>query len=115
MELHTCHICLGSNVSAAYIRVAREYLTRLFPDIEFGKEVSTSPIKLANPACFTNQKACFTSILTPQELRAILKHLERRAGRTAQETIREIVRLDVDLVKYDDHILKKEDWARFFE
>lgn len=114
MKLHTCHISLGSNVSAAYIRLAREQLTCLFPDILFGREVCTLPVGLSNPAYFTNQTACFTTILTPGELRPVLKHLEKRAGRNAKEVDLEIIRLDVDLVKYDNQILKTDEWNRLF-
>lgn len=114
MNVHTCHICLGSNVSAAYIRLARELLTGLFPDIHFGKEVITAPVGLKNPAYFTNQTARFTTILTPEELSPILKHLEKRAGRTIKNVNKEVIRLDVDLVKYDDTILKNGDWERLF-
>lgn len=115
MKLHTCYICLGSNVSVAYIRMARKYLINLFPDIVFGEEFCTFPVRLSNPAHFTNQTAHFVSILTPEELRPVLKHLEKRAGRTLEEVQREIVRLDVDLVKYDYTVLKEEDWKRFFK
>ncbi len=114
MNLHTCHISLGSNVSAAYIRLAREHLTRLFPDIVFGQEIPTPPVGLSNPAYFMNQTAHFTTILTPEELRPVLKHLEKRAGRTPEEIRREIVRLDVDLVKYDQKVLKEAEWQRLF-
>lgn len=114
MKLHTCHISLGSNVSAAYIRLAREQLVALFPDILFGQEVNTLPVGLSNPAYFTNQTACFTTILAPEELKPVLKHLEKRAGRTRREVFDEIIRLDVDLVKYDDKIIKEEEWKRLF-
>ncbi len=114
MKLHTCHISLGSNVSAAYIRLARTYLEGLFPGILFGQEVYTLPVGLSNPAYFTNQTACFTTVLAPEEIRPVLKHLERRSGRSAAEVSREIIRLDVDLVKYDDRVLKAEEWRRLF-
>ena len=114
MKLHTCHISLGSNVSAAYIRLAREQLVSLFPDILFGPEINTLPVGLSNPAYFTNQTACFTTILTQAELKPVLKHLEKRAGRNPGEVANEIIRLDVDLVKYDEKILKLEEWERLF-
>lgn len=114
MNLHLCHILLGSNVSAAYVRIAREQLTRLFSDITFAPERTTLPYGLKNPACFTNQTAQFSTILSPEEIRPVLKNLERRAGRTPEEKAQEIIRLDIDLVRYDDTILKEADWELFF-
>ena len=114
MSQHTCYLTLGSNVSAAYVRVARERLTRLFPGISFGTEQQTLPVGLRNPAPFTNQTARFETILTPEEILPLLKHLETAAGRTPAEKAREIIRLDIDLVCYDQQILRPENWALFF-
>lgn len=115
MKQHICHISLGSNVSAAYIRLAKEHLLGLFPGIAFGPELCTAPIGMQhNFTPFTNQTAEFETILTEEELHSILKHLERKAGRTTEEAKKEIIKLDVDLVKYDTSILKPEDWQRLF-
>lgn len=115
MSQHTCYLTLGSNVSAAYVRLARERLTRLFPGISFGIELQTLPMGLDNPAPFTNQTARFETILTPDEIRPLLKHVEHASGRTTEEKAREIIRLDIDLVRYDQEIIKPENWELFFK
>lgn len=115
MSQHTCYLTLGSNVSAAYVRLARERLTRLFPGIRFGNEQQTLPIGLRNPALFTNQTARFETILAPDEIHPLLKHIEHAAGRTPEEKAREIIRLDIDLVRYDQKIIRPDNWKQFFE
>lgn len=115
MNQHICYLTLGSNVSAAYVRIARERLTRLFPGIRFGIEQKTLPVGLNNPAPFTNQTAQFETILTPDEILPLLKHIEHAAGRTPEEKEQEIIRLDIDLVRYDQQILRPENWKLLFE
>ena len=80
---HTCLLCMGSNLDALlHLKNAEDALQRLFPDIEWGGIVETVPEKMENPQPFLNRAARF---------------------RTS---------LDIDLLSYDQQVLKPEDWQK---
>lgn len=110
-------LCLGSNYEpAASLAFARLRLQALCPGIRFATEVRTAPIGMRlrfEP--FHNQVALFTAdAIDADAFRLRLKQIERQAGRAADDKAREIVRLDIDLLAIDDHIIKPADWQRAY-
>ncbi len=87
---------------------ARNKLKDFFPDINFEPARDTKPIGmyLRTMEPFSNQIAKFSSQLSPNKVKALLKVIEREAGRTPQEKQLEIIRLDIDLLMADEHIYK---------
>lgn len=85
---------------------ARERLTELFPDVRFGEEKQTPPLKLVNPALFINQLALFSTACNQEEIIRSLKAIECEAGRLPGDKELEKIVLDIDLVQYDQQILK---------
>ena len=63
---------------------------------------------------FSNQTALFETSIPAEEVRTILKRIERRNGRSPEDKAQGIVKLDIDLLKYDDCVLKPEDMEREF-
>ena len=114
MEMHSCFICIGSNTySEKNMELARKELQRFFPDIVFGKEVETKPLLFRkNLTPFHNQTGRFHSSQSSEEIKRTCKQIERQAGRMPEDKSKEIVKLDIDLVQYDDFILKPEDMQR---
>lgn len=114
MNTHTCLICIGSNFeNQENLAFARQELANYFPDIVYSEEKITSPLflqKNTNP--FSNQLARFSSDYSIEEIERICKSIERKAGRTGEEKKSEIIRLDIDLLKFDGIILKPEDMKR---
>ena len=106
-------VSIGSNeCQRENMPLARRRLTELFADIRFSHEEETIPIRLHRSCMFANQVACFNSDLLPEEVRARLKDIEREAGRSPEDKLREIVKLDIDLLMCGDCVLKPEDWER---
>lgn len=109
----TCILSLGSNESPekniAYIR---RRLSEEFPDIRFSRAIYTRPINMTSKNLFLNQTASFKTSLTAEEIRIILKQIEQECGRTNQEKQKEIIRADIDLIKYGPVILKPTDMSR---
>ena len=99
---------LGSNFSALEnLAFARRRLRELFPNIRFGAEQWTEAVGCRlNQAPFLNQEANFHTTLSADEVKALLKGIEREAGRTPEEKAREVIRLDIDLVAIDGRRLK---------
>ena len=61
---------------------------------------------------FSNQLAKFSTTLSPDSVRDLFKELERRSGRIPEDKAQGVVKLDIDLLVFDNKILKPEDMER---
>ena len=115
MNQHTCILCLGSNLDAATrLSAARSVLLSHFPDIRFSQEMVTEAIGSGFLSPFHNQVARFTTPLDAESVRKLLKGIEQAQGRLPEDKAQGIVKLDIDLLKYDDCVLKPKDMEREF-
>ncbi len=111
--MHRCLVCIGSNYNREQnLFLARKELTDLFPNIRFAPEQETSPLLLNNPALFTNQVAIFFSDEEENVVKYKLKAIETMLGRCKGDKMKERISLDIDLLSYDDRVLKPNDLAR---
>lgn len=74
--------------------------------------METEPLHLRNTALFSNQVAMFTTGIEEKEVIRALKQIEFEVGRRPEDKLAERVCLDIDLLVYDDEILKPEDMRR---
>lgn len=110
---HICLLCMGSNLDALlHLKNAEDTLQRLFPDIEWGEIVETVPEKMENPQPFLNRAARFHTSLPMTEVRSILKQIEQTNGRTPDSKKEGRIPLDIDLLSYDQQVLKPVDWQK---
>ena len=115
MNAHTCLLCIGSNIDRGpHMKAAREALTSAFPNIRWGIEMETEAIGSGFPSPFSNQVALFDTSLSAEEVRTILKQIERDNGRLPEDKAQGIVKLDIDLLKFDDYVLKPKDLEKDF-
>ena len=63
---------------------------------------------------FSNQLALLETSLSAEDIRNILKQIEKENGRLPEDKQQGIVKLDIDLLKYDDSILKPKDMEKDF-
>lgn len=106
-------ICIGSNYNKERnILFARTQLSAVFPSIRYGDELHTEPIKINNPETFLNQMAIFTTSLTMDEVSAKLKEMESLAGRTPENKQKQQIPLDIDILMYNDTVIRPEDMKR---
>ena len=91
---------------------ARKALMELFPTIRFSEEMTTEAIgdKLLSP--FSNQVAKLETSLTIEEIRSLLKKIEKDNGRLPEDKEQGIVKLDIDLLKFNELILKPSDMEK---
>ena len=109
-ECHKCLLCLGSNVDGIHhLKEAEQTLDRLFGPVRWGDIIETEPWGINLSDSFFNRAACLYTSLSSEELISRFKQIERKSGRTAESKILGIVPLDIDLLVYDDYILKPED------
>ena len=115
MNHHSCLLCSGSNLDRlAHMESARRALAKAFPGIRFGREMETEAIGSGFLSPFSNQLAVFETSIPAEEVRAILKQIERDNGRTPDDKQQGIVKLDIDLLKYDETLLKPKDMEKDF-
>lgn len=115
MNLHTCLLCLGSNIEASIrLAAARSSLLSHFPDILFSEEMVTEAIGSGFLSPFHNQMASFETSLSAEKVRVILKDIELEQGRLPEDKAYGIVKLDIDLLMVDDCVLKPKDMEREF-
>ena len=69
---------------------------------------------LKNPAMFSNQLALFFVDQPQENVRRSLKAIETAAGRRLTDAQQEKICLDIDLLTFDDRILKPDDLRREF-
>ena len=115
MNLHTCLLCLGSNLDGAIrLSAARSALRSHFPDIRFSQELVTEAIGSGFLSPFHNQVARFETPQDAESIRTLLKSIEQAQGRLPEDKAQGIVKLDIDLLMIDDQVLKPKDMEREF-
>lgn len=113
--MSVCIVCMGSNYHRREnLPLARCRLQALFPAIRFAAEQDTAPLYFKNPALFANQVALFETEQPKESILVALKEIERQAGRLPGDKQQEKVCLDIDLLCYDDVVLKPHDLKRAY-
>ena len=115
MNQYTCILCLGSNLDAATrLSAARNALLSHFPNIRFSQEMVTEAIGSGFLSPFHNQVARLTTPLDAENVRTILKGIEKAQGRLPEDKANGIVKLDIDLLTFNNLILKPNDLEKDF-
>ena len=113
MNEHHCLLCMGSNTNRfTQLSDARKVLSEAFPDIHFGELMETQAIGGGFHSPFSNQLARFTTTLSSESVHNLFKELERHSGRLPGDKAQGIVKLDIDLLTFDNKVLKPEDMKR---
>lgn len=108
-----CFVELGSNEGSEQTVIsAQKALRKHFPDAAFSRIRKTEPVDFASPRPFFNLSGRFTTPLSREEVTGILKSIEKEHGRKPEDKALGIVRLDIDLLIYDNALLKPKDVLR---
>ena len=104
---HKCLVCLGSNIDDIFHLKNAEYaLIHSFQEVVMGTPVVTVAEGGMVQPDYRNQAARFVTDLDCESVIQILKQIERDNGRTADDKLVGRVPLDIDLLIYDDEIIK---------
>ncbi len=105
-------LALGSNYGQERnVREAMGKLGERFPGIRFSRILRTVPIGIESD-WFANALAMCSCDCSAEEVERCLKEVERECGRCVGDKERNVVRIDIDLLRYGDTVLRKEDWSR---
>jgi 2-amino-4-hydroxy-6-hydroxymethyldihydropteridine diphosphokinase len=111
--MSTILLSIGSNTFAkTNIDKAKRMLTRLFPGIIFSQPVLTEPDDEKYSYLFRNVLAKVETGMIPEEIIDKIKQTERAVGRTPKDKYLGKVVIDIDLIKYNEEILRPLDYQR---
>lgn len=114
MEDNRIILSLGSNKDRERnMDLATELLQDIFPDIRFSERIETEPYgSLTGSALFLNQVAIADTPLTAEEIIRQFKEIEKQIGRQPEDKSLGAISIDIDLLVWNDIILKPDDWQR---
>lgn len=108
-------IGLGSNWKCEeHIDVAGRLLNVYFDKISFSETIYTEPIGMPQSNLFLNQVAIAYTSRPMEEVKNILKSIEKQLGRTPQSKKQGVIPIDIDLLQWNDQILKPQDLERVY-
>lgn len=108
-------ICIGSNEDKeANIASSRLLLSKIFSNIVYSETCITKPYGRNYENDFINQLGIIHTEQTKDEVSLILKSIEIEMGRTSLDKEEGIVIIDIDLIIWNDEILKPEEMARTY-
>lgn len=113
INMNTILLSIGSNRYAkTNIDKAKRMLTRLFPGIIFTPPILTEPDDEKYSFLFRNVLAKVDTEMMPEEIIEKIKQTERAVGRSPRDKYLGKVIIDIDLIKYNDEILRPQDYQR---
>lgn len=108
-------LCLGSNQDKERnIARAAGCLGDRFLSFRSAEPVCTAAVGCPGAAPFLNQVAVAYTPLFPDEVKRVLKQIESDLHRTPHDKERGTIPIDIDLLQWNDRILKPGDMARSY-
>lgn len=105
-------LALGSNSEQEVnMYKAKALLVALFGTIDFSKVVWTQPIGIRSND-FLNCLAVSRTSLDVARLNSALKKIEHLCGDTSENRKENVVKMDIDILRYDTTIMHEKDWDR---
>ena len=106
-------LCIGSNTNALFnLKRAINKLQLNFKDIQFTETAKSRPYGEIYKQSFLNTLAYFETNMNKDELVLSLKSIEEEMGRQPEHKAEGKVIIDIDLIKWNDEIVKSEDFKR---
>lgn len=106
-------ISLGSNEDAeTNMSICRNLLAEIFELIIYSDTSVTSPYGKHYKNDFLNQLAFALTEMEIEEVTQKLKLLEKKIGRLPEDKGKGIVKIDIDLIEWNNTIMKEEEWSR---
>lgn len=111
--MHTILLSIGSNTYAKKnIEKAKRELAAVFGNIRFSNSCESLPYGKKYTRPFLNLLAVFHSDEDPQQICRKAKAIESAMGRKPEDKEKGRVVIDIDLVQYDDNVMKPRDFER---
>ena len=110
---HSVVIALASNYSQQqHLREAQQRLTQMLTACRFTDAIWTDPVNSSRPDQYLNQLVYAETDMSFAQLVEMLKQTEMAMGRSQEERRQGIVRIDLDVMRYDDQRYHLKDWEQ---
>ena len=111
-QTHYILLALGSNVAAElHIEQAKARLSAVFPQLRFSRSLTTPAIGIVSPP-FINCLAEGYCSVPLEEVLVALKDIEAQMGSVPEERKKGIVKIDIELLQFDNTKRKAVVWGR---
>ena len=111
-QTHYILLALGSNVAAElHIEQAKARLSAVFPQLRFSRSLITPAIGIVSRP-FINCLAEGYCSVPLEGVLVTLKDIEAQMGSVSEERKKGIVKIDIDLLQFDETKRKADDWGR---
>lgn len=112
-KMHKVILSIGANTNAYFnIKKARTLLSSYFPSIKFTNAIETKPYGENYTTPFLNSLAYFKTENSKDEIHLQLKLIEKKMGRKPSHKTEGIIIIDIDLIKWNNEVLKPDDVKR---
>lgn len=109
---HNVILAIGTNINHhENMMYARKLLKHILRNEICSGFMWTKPIDI-DSGDFLNAVIKADTELEMNELEAELKNIEQDCGRNKEESMHRIIRMDIDILAYDDIRLHADDWNR---
>ena len=113
--MHKVLLSIGTNTNARFnMEQAIEVLLSYFPNINFTNIIKTKPFGTAYKKPFLNALAYLETEMNKSEVELLLKTIEKDMGRLPSHKREGKVIIDIDLIKWDNEILKPTNFEYSF-
>lgn len=112
-QYHRCIICLGSNHQGIeHIKNAEKEIEEIANKIHWGDIIETKPENTSSSTPYHNRAALLQTSVSKETLIKEFKRIEQQHGRTVSGQHKGIIPLDIDLLMYDNEIVKPADFKK---
>ena len=113
--MHNVLLSIGTNTDVRFnLNRAKTKLLSYFPNIQFTVEIENKPYGENYKEWFLNTLGFFESDLCKSELISQIKDIEKSMGRSSKDKAEGKVIIDIDLIRWDNEILKPDDFKRSY-
>lgn len=111
--MHKVLLSIGTNYNTeSNLKLAMDKLRNSFVDIKFTEIAKSKPYGNNYKNSFLNVLAFFKTDMQQQDIVHSLKSIEASMGRKAEDKSKGIIIIDIDLIKWDNEIIKPQDFQR---
>ena len=111
--MHKVLLSIGTNTDTCFnMKRAIDNLHACFPNIQFTSIIESAPCGAIFKGPFLNILAYFETNMVKEEIQGRFKSIEKIMGRQSSHKAQGIVLIDIDLIQWDNEVLKPDDFKR---
>lgn len=108
-------LSIGTNEDRErHLALCHQLLEELFVDITYSKTSVTAPYGTSYKKDFLNQLAVIYTDKSKEDVSTLLKSMEKKIGREKKDKEKGIVKIDIDIIIWNEEVLKPADISRSY-